>query len=203
MLWAASGQKRFLLCATYLVAAGMLAGCAPVIHVENNTRLTVRAWVAQYGGVQHVKGRYRNKIRTDPEGVSVGRVWDRFAPGIKRLDIYDTLRIPPGGGGSVVAVEGKYHVAVWTEDVWVSQLKAFRSDLETILKDPSSLAKEQIAALTQRLVNLVPDMEDDQRLDAFCNGTVGNSEEDVNAKITLAGSSLNVTCSSTVKSPKR
>ena len=203
MPWAASGQKRFRLCAVYLVAAGMLAGCAPTIHVENNTRVTLRGVVTQYGGGKHVKGRYRNKIRTDPEGVSVGRVWDRFSPGFKRLDIHDVLRLPPGGGGSVVAVEGKYDVYVWTEDVWVSQLKAFRSDLETTLTNPSSLAREQIAALSQRLVNFIPDMEDNQQLGAFCQGTVGNSEEDVHAKITLAGSSLNVTCSSTVKSQKR
>jgi hypothetical protein len=200
MPFAASGQDRFIRCAVCLAAAGLVAGCAPIIHVENKTPLPVRALVTQYGG-QHVKGGYRWKNRQDEEGVSVGKVWDRFRPGFKRLDIHETLRLQPGGGGSVVAIEGKYDVYVWPENEWELQVNTLRAQVEAGLKDPNGMTREQLAALSKLLVNFVPDAAVSA---SFCKGTVGNFEEDVNAQITLvAASSLNVTCSSTSKSESK
>jgi hypothetical protein len=40
-------MHRLISVAGCLTAACLLAGCAPLIHVENSTRIGVRAWVAQ------------------------------------------------------------------------------------------------------------------------------------------------------------
>jgi hypothetical protein len=165
-----AGVKRAVPALVYLIAAGLLAGCAPLIHVENKSGIGVRAAVEQGKppklftevlrlppnagrSVVAVEGIYRVFAAPD-------RAWGAYITGVRR-ELEQQLQDP--------------------KNLTPDQIRVIKQRLDNLLQDFERSATAELKF-------------------GFCRGSVGNSEDDVRVQIAaLSNGVLALSCGSSAK----
>lgn len=160
-------MKRRFRIISLIIAAGVMAGCAPAITVENRTRVPVRVIVRQLAA--EAMGYYAFSTVLSPR---------------------------PGQSSSVPALgEGTYSVAVANEATWVAYAKEKRFQLEAKLGDPQKLSGQKLQDFIKSMNDIPKQFESDVLIS--CQGRVGNMDEDILVQVVLANNSLSAICEST------